>query len=116
MLKVSIRLKNIKERVNFTSKNARELSKFILESEHRKAVLGKLEKSEMYFNQLCKEVGGSKSTVAGALDDLVKKGIVDFRWEVIQKKVKMRNPARYSAVKMFFIKKKYCDLVEELKL
>jgi DNA-binding transcriptional ArsR family regulator len=108
-------MNDVKERIEFTKKQV-ELSKFILKSEHRKAVLETLHQSRKYFNQLCKELGGSKSTVAGALDDLVDKGIVDFKWEVIEKKAAMRNPARFSAVKMFFIKPEYCDLVEKLNL
>ena len=91
-----------------------EVSKFILEDKKRIWVLRKLMKSDMYFNELC-EGGGSRSSIADALDDLVKKGVLTYKWEV-KKNTPVANPAPFKAVKMFRIQDGYRKVIEKLNL
>lgn len=92
------------------------VGRFILEDSKRKEVMEKLSKSEMYFNQLCRKIRGSRSVISNTLDDLVAKGIIEFEWKIIARKEAIPNPAPFSAVKMFRIKKEHLETVKKLNL
>jgi hypothetical protein len=103
----------IEEKIELTTAEL-ELGKFILEDKKRMEILKKLMKSDMYYNQLC-EGGGSRAAIADALDDLVSKGILTFKWQVKENKP-TANPAPFKAVKMFHIEGKYRQVIEKLRL